>query len=64
MPDSPEPDGDHECLFPAWEVSFARSHAASVHAQPPLWRACGLCGMWVDLVAVAVERLVDQRAHP
>ena len=64
MPDSPDPSGDHECLFQPWDVAFARTQAASVFAQAPLWRACVLCGMWVDLVAVAEERLVDQRTHP
>lgn len=63
MLDSPNPNGEHECLFQPWDVAYAQSQAAKVSALPPLLRACVLCGMWVDLVAVATERLADQHRH-
>ncbi len=55
---------DHECLFQPWHVDFARAQAQHAIQQPPLWRACVVCGLWVDLVAVARERRADQRLHP
>jgi hypothetical protein len=60
----PDRVADHECLFHPWHVDFARAQAGHAVPQPPLWRACVVCGLWVDLVAVARERLVHQLLHP
>ncbi len=59
-----DPVPEHECLFQPWHVAFARAQAEHAVPQPPLWRACVICGLWVDLVAVARERRRDQQLHP
>ena len=55
---------EHECLFYPWHVDFARAQARNPHPQPPLYRACVICGLPVDLVAVARERLADEARYP
>ena len=50
-------------MFHRWQVDYACMQARREPRQPPMLRPCVICGMPVDLVAVARERFADQRLH-